>query len=287
MDIIFSRSSLNMLPKYIVLHHDCFPTFADPSHQYLTWLYEKNPIGMAVGVDALHGEDVVGQVIAIPGEYNLRGRVVKGLLAVNGAVHPKFRGRFLFKKLGLKLCEFGANDGYTFVTGVANAAATPSWIRRVGFQLVEPLRAMIGFGSLGIKSYDKVSSSSELSHSWTSATMDWRSQNPKNNVKLKADLAVGVIKAFASSSMRGISAYAEIPYDDRAIDLRQETKNFPIFPRVFLGLVTGYKFGVNYFNIPTRLKPSPLNLINKNLINSSDRIDSGSSFINFLDFDAF
>ena len=60
---------MKLLPKYIALHHYCFPTFSDPSPNYLTWLYKDNPVGTAVGVDALYGEDVVGQVIAIPGEF--------------------------------------------------------------------------------------------------------------------------------------------------------------------------------------------------------------------------
>ena len=74
-----------------------------------------NPSGIAIGVDAFHRDLIIGQVICVPGKYFLNGEYCNGLLAVNVAVHPKYQGRFLFKKLGIRVCELGLQEGYDFV----------------------------------------------------------------------------------------------------------------------------------------------------------------------------
>jgi hypothetical protein len=278
---------LDLLPNYIEFYKNCFPSATRYSLPYLQWMYEDNPAGMATGIDAFCGDEVVGQVIAIPGEYIFRDNLVKGLLAVNVAVRPKFQGRHLFKKLGLRLCEHAANDGYGFIIGVANAPATLGWTRQMGFQLITPLDAMIGFGSLGIDGLDKVAESGELRHHWTSQTLKWRSENPVNPVSLKILPAGEAIRATAFAGIPGISAYAEIPLANLGAISFDATHGTGINPRVFLGLIPGHRFGFRYCSIPKRFKPSPLNLIYKNLQNSSDRIEKEMCFFNFLDFDAF
>jgi hypothetical protein len=273
------------LPKYIEFYKSCFPSATRYSLPYLQWMYEDNPAGGATGVDAFCGGEVIGQVIAIPGEYIFRGNLVKGLLAVNVAVRPQFQGIHLFKKLGLRLCEHAAADGYGFIIGVANAAATLGWTRQMGFQLITPLDAMIGFGNLGIDGLDRVAESAELRHHWSSQTLKWRSENPVNPVSIHH--AKGAIRGTASTNILGILAYAEIQFVNIDACSFDATHEISIRPRVFLGLIPGHRFGSRYFKIPKRFKPSPLNLIYKNLLNSSDRIEKEQCFFNFIDFDAF
>lgn len=287
MNIVIRRSSLEAIPEYINLHRTCFPNSPTPSLDYFKWLYSENPAGNAVGADAWCEDVLVGQVIAVPASYVLKDVPVNGVLAVNVAVHPKFQGRLLFKKLGLEMCEYAREDGFGFVIGVANRQATPGWIRHMGFQLVQPLDAVVGFGDLGINHANSMPFPIELRHAWSPDALKWRLKNPKNKVHLVLDCSSKLIKTFASSGTIGLSAYAELPYCDQEYPFVPKKKDFKLLPRVFLGLIPNHEFKSNYLKIPDRYKPSPLNLIYKNLIDTEDKITPGSCFINFLDFDAF
>lgn len=286
-EIQLIKSSTDLLLKYVDLYKTYFPNASHLELNYLTWLYKENPAGIFVGVDAFVGNDIVGQVTAIPCEYILHGNLTRGLLAVNVFVHPKFQGRHLFKKLGLKMCELGAEEGYDFVMGVANAAATPGWKRQMGFQLVTPLDAMIGIGSLGVSDYNSILEKTEFRHEWSPATFKWRCGNPANKVIANASARNNSLAAFSSSGKIGIAAYAEVPRVDLIDNVKIRSWKYSFQPRVFLGLIPEHSFGSNYIKIPSRFRASPLNLIYKNLHDSSDRLQSSSCLINFLDFDAF
>lgn len=287
MEIRIQKSSISLLPKYEDLYRACFPNATHLQAGYLSWLYRDNPAGTAIGADAVCGDKVVGQVIAIPGNFELSGKAVNGLVAVNVAVHPDFQGRHLFKKLGLQMCDYGAQQGYAFVTGVANAAATPGWIRQMGFQLVRPLEARVGIGGLGIKDYRPVVSASQLRRRWTPDALHWRANNPINEVSFNYDKTSNLIAAYTSAKKPGMSVFAEILMEGEFVPQRITSNIVPLLPRVFLGLIPTYQFNTRYFSIPEKLKPSPLNLIYKNLVDSTDRIDPTACFMNFLDFDAF
>lgn len=286
MEIEIIESSLERIPQYLQLYKICFPNARHFNEEYLTWLYAKNPCGKALGADVIIDEKVVGHVIGIPGKYYHHGALEKGLLAVNSAVHPAFQGRMLFKKLGLKLCEYATNYGYSFIIGVSNSAATPIWIRKMNFQLVSPLEARVGIGNLSLEECKHIIESSMLRQSWTPETLNWRSENPHNKVhfQVKKDQ---FIKVYASTGKFSISVVAEILFVDNI------QKSLPIIsykqflPKLFIGLIPRYKFSSRYFKIPQKLKPSPLNLIYKDLSGKNRKIDPNSCFINFLDFDAF
>lgn len=288
MEIRFQESSADSLLQYQQLYRACFPHAKHLSSEYLTWLYWKNPAGLAVGADAVCNGEVIGQVLAVPGKYRFRGREVAGLVAVNVAVHPNFQGRRLFKRLGLQMCEYGAARGYSFVIGVANAAATPGWTRQMGFQLVAPLEAKLGLGSIRLQ--DTLKSSEfkpELQHDWTAETLTWRAANPVNQLRYCSNMDSGIVTAYASAGKPGLVAIAEFPLDNKQIAQLNAKRSGTLFPRVFLGLVPNHHFGATYFSIPDKLKPSPLNLIFKNLQNADVKVDASNCFINFLDFDAF
>lgn len=287
MDITLTPSSVNHLEKYIELYRNCFPDALHLGSDYLSWLYYKNPIGQAIGADAWHGDNIVGQVIAIPGKYSLHSENIQGLLAVNVVVHPEFQGRHLFKKLGLCMCEYGAQAGYKFVIGIANRAATPGWVRQMGFQLVAPLQARIGIGSLCLQeTAEEIIGATKLCHTWNADTITWRLNSPLKKFFLKTNKDKNWATAYTSADKFGLYAVAEFPLNAE-IEHLQPSIASSLMPKVFLGLIPTYKFPNSYVTIPERFKPSPLNLIYKNLTDSKDRLDPSSCFINFLDFDAF
>lgn len=288
MQIKLTPTSLKNLPRYIELYEACFPSAANLKFEYLSWFYGSNPLGEAQGADAWDGNKLVGQVIAIPGKYILRDEVVTGLLAVNVAVHPSYQGRNLFKKLGLQMCEYGAQAGHRFVIGVANRAATPGWVRKMGFQLVTPLQARLGIGPLSLAHSDsEINQSTQLRHYWEKDSISWRLRNPAKKFYLSHHSSSDWAVVTASADKPGLVAVAEIPLK-RSYTLPFTSSPLQtILPRVFLGLIPKYRFSKRYLEIPEKIKPSPLNFIYKNLVDSSDRLDSDTCFINFLDFDAY
>ncbi len=238
-------------------------------------------------MDAIYENKVIGQVVSIPTSFSVDGALKKGLVAVNVVVHPSFQGKHLFKKLGLKMCDEGASEGYSFVMGVSNAAATLGWTRQMGFQLVRPLDAFIGLGSLGVGSYSEQLHHCAFKHAWSNDALKWRCSNPFNPIKVisKNNNCIGLV---ASAGKPLISAYAEVVVDTGAVkDIAVSGALTKVFPRVFLGLVPNHTFKVNYQSIPSKFRASPLNFIYKNLADSGHKLDPKSCFINFLDFDAF
>lgn len=289
MEIEIRKSNIANLAKYISLHNATYPKVNTLTFDYLSWLYGDNPVGQAVGADAWNGNEVVGQVIAIPGIFNFHDKLVKGLVAVNVAVNPSFQGRFLFKKLGLQMCNYGAEDGYEFVIGVANAAATPGWVRQMKFQRVAPLDAMVGFGDLSLKNKEfDIIPKTELIHSWEMNTLNWRLNNPLKKSCLKIVGESGWAVAYTATKNKfGISAFTEFPFNVDEGKYIERCRLQILRPRVFLGLIPNYKWGSRYYKIPEQMKPSPLNLVYKSLTGSFKKINPDTCFINYLDFDAF
>lgn len=283
-DVVFKKSQASELQKYIELYEKCFPKAVHLNVGYLKWLYRENPLGSFVGVDAYFGNSVVGQVVAIPGEYFLNGEVVKGLLAVNVAVHPKFQGRHLFKKLGLKMCELAAEKGYSFVIGVANKAATLGWTRQMGFQLVQPLEARLGIGNLKLDC--SLKEEEQFKRIWSNQSFKWRAANPNNPVFKR--YSSGRWQCYAAAKGALLPVYAE--FSEETFSHVAETKKHFLSPlRLFLGLLPRESMSSlkNYYPIPDRYKPSPLNLIYKSLDQKVERLEKEHINFSFLDFDAY
>jgi hypothetical protein len=282
-EIVFKNSSVDFLADYVDFYRTCFPRASHLCLNYLEWLYQANPAGTMLGADAYSENMIVGQVVAIPGEYYFFGRQVKGLLAVNVAVHPKYQGRYLFKKLGLKMCEYGAEAGHEFVIGVANAAATPGWTRQMGFQLVRPLEARLGVGNPGID-FNRVRDCEQFGKRWSDVSLSWRLANPNNPVFVRR--AGTNLQCFAAAKGLLLPEYAELPDAHPALPTGKPPLLSPV--RLFLGLVPGgaCRFST-YIDIPQRYRPSPLNFIYRSLTDHEARLDRDGISFSFLDFDAY
>ena len=290
--IKFLPSDPQRLHEYWELYKICFPN-SIPVHRtsylnYLKWIYEANPEGKVIGMDALNeNNEIVGRTSAIPVCFNLKGSLIKALISIHSAIHPAFQGRFLFKKLGLALCEEGAQKCYSCVLGVSNAKSTISFIRQMKFQLVSPLKATLGIGSLNIS--QETLKSAQLHHHWTQDALKWRASNPINPVSFrKIDQTLYAYASTTKIGNKGIfPVVAEFPSMLNVNNFKPATLYHKFFPKLFIGLVPKDKGQKTYFDIPQKFKPSPLNLVYKNLIDPSDKLDPTTCFFNFLDFDAF
>jgi len=282
-DLLPVRIDEQMLLRYEALFAACFAPSPKFSPATLKWLYGENPDGQVVGFDAMDGDELAAHYVCIPSVARIGGVEVRTLLSLNTATHPKYQGRGLFTQLAEKTYQTATEQGFHAVYGVANANSTPGFVRKLGFQLVQPLEAKVGLGGLGID-FAAVRRSAQFERVWTAASLDWRSRNPCNPVRrgaIAAQRAAFHAKAFGSL----LPAYAELPPEPSAPDLRRVAAS-PL--RLFLGLVPEGAGGFGgYVDIPRRFRPSPLNLIYRSLAHPGTQLEAGRVLFSFLDFDAY
>jgi len=267
--------------EYSNLFASCFPGVNKFNKEYLNWLYHKNPDGDAVGFDARDGDRLVAHYVCIPAIAQIGNQEVRVLLSLNTATHPNYQGQGLFTKLANLTYAAGKEQAYDSVYGIANANSTPGFTRKLNFQLVGPLRACAGVGSLGINFSS--GKTPEFRRIWSQEALAWRCANPANPLFVKNGQDRATFLAPALNS-RAVLAAAEI--DTIAHCGKASTFNSPL--RIFIGMVPAdWRRSSAYVDIPNRLRPSPLNLIYRSLSGRFENIDPDSVFLSFLDFDAY
>jgi len=271
------------LARYGALFEACFPGTDKFTPAYLAWLYAANPDGAAVGMDAWDGERLAAHYVCIPARAWVEGREVMVLLSLNTATHPDYQGKGLFTKLAAATFEAGAAAGFDGVYGVANANSTPGFVRKLGFQLVRPLEARVGLGTL---SHGPKPAPAQLSfeRSWSPEALAWRCANPHNPVHRRSK---GQRQQFYAAAF-GLSlpAYAELDAGGAAVQPGNTAALSPL--RLLIGLApdAGASWW-NYASIPQRLRPSPLNLIYRSFTPRVSALDPSRIQFSFLDFDAY
>ena len=285
MNLTEARADESSIQKYIELFAACFPGASHYKAEYLRWLYRANPAGAVVGFDAWDGEILAAHYACVPARMLIGGRACRALLSLNTATHPSYQGKGLFTKLAAATYEHGKSNGFDCVYGVANANSTPGFVRKLGFQLVRPLEAQVGFGNLGIEDIGAVCAEAGFRRPWNLEELQWRRASPANRVRL-TQLRSGHYGAAAATHRFGIQAWGEIPAPEGGPPA--DCRSAPLGPRLFLGLLpAGRRAKGLYGDIPQRLRPSPLNLIYLDLRLDVQTIDPERIYFTFLDFDAY
>jgi GNAT superfamily N-acetyltransferase len=271
------------LAQYVALFAACFPGTGKFTPDYLTWLYTANPDGPAVGMDAWDGERLAAHYVCIPARAWVEGSEVLVLLSLNTATHPDYQGKGLFTKLATATFEFGAAAGFDGVYGVANANSTPGFVRKLDFQLVRPLEARVGLGTL---SHGPKAPAAQLSfeRSWTPEALAWRCANPHSRVHRRT---TGTHEQFYAPAFGlSVPAYAELATSVATPAAGDAPFLSPL--RLLIGLAPDANAGWwNYASIPQRLRPSPLNLIYRSNTARVAALDPARIQFSFLDFDAY
>lgn len=278
--IEFDRKTLT---EYSQLFCECFPGASSRfTPDYLEWLYLANPDGRAVGFDAREGDTLAAHYVCVPARARIDGQPVLLLLSLNTATRPQFQGKGLFTKLAQLTYEAGAAAGFAGVYGVANANSTPGFVRKLGFQLVRPLEAMVGMGGLGL-AQPAVPRDLSFERVWSEDALRWRCASPINPIRCKTGKAVW---QFFAPGLPMVSAYAELAPQP---GWQPVASGAPLSPlRLYLGLVPDAMRGfASYADIPARLRPSPLNLIYRPLTAAPAQLDPAAIHFTFLDFDAY
>ncbi len=258
-----------------------WPEATHIDERYLTWLYTKNPLGSAYGFNAYENGGLIGHYAAIPVEALVCGRQELGLLSLNTAVHPEARGKGLFKILASACYEQARSQGCAFVMGVSNQNSTLLFQRQLKFQLVSPLAVKIGFGLA--QETPATKPDYMFQRVWSESLLAWRLQRPGEPYR-SSQLRNGDQAIYAPTGRYGIWAimgeYAHVPH------LGARFYWNPLQLWIGLDDHRSWKRSVA-FDLPEKLRPSPLNFIFKDLTDQKRVLDAQSVKMSLLDFDAY
>ena len=284
-----STSALNLgcLAELIAA---CFPSSSHLDERYLRWLYAGSPEGEVLGMDAWHEGRMVAHYACVPARARIHGVERRVLLSVNTATHPAHQGKGLFTQLAEATYGLASAQGFHAVYGVANAQSTPGFVRKLGFTVLSPLDARVGFGAIDERPIEALQASAAFHRLWSPEALRWRGANPHRPFRWHRP-RTGTLAASAATGRWGIRAWAELPETviDRAM-LSLASSVTPAHPwaRLHLGLRprAARHAARGWFDIPKALRPSPLNLIYCSLTGEAPP-EPDAIFFDFLDFDAY
>lgn len=253
-----SRSSIL---EYTDLLSRSFTEFK-PAEDYLHWLYFQNPRGDVRGFDAFDGDKLVGHYACIP--IKIEGYIGDSLLSLNTATHPDYQGRGLFSALASKTFD-SVSTTHANVIGVANAKSVGGFVKHLGFEKI---------GNLDLR-FGLLERPAEGKRIYSREELEWRVTCPRRKLRVsEIQSACYLVSTRIKRYLPPLKAIVSVTPNQRGAAA----------PSCF-GMTLDWRRGLDpLFKLPQFLKPSPLALIYKPLLESdSTKLKSFS----FPDFDAY
>ena len=242
------------------------------SSEFLKWQYLDNPNGKVVSFNAWSEEgEMAGHYATIPVKMKLDGKVVKGLLSLNTATHPKHQGKGLFTKLANATYDYAKENGYKFVIGVANANSTHGFLKKLGFYLIAPLEVKVGMGN----PFKNVETEGKNYCYYDAETLKWRLACPAFEYTQKGNAILG-----SRNEPCFKTCVAPVPSGVKETGLKSEGSLFGLY----VGL--GIKTSGLYVNLPKFIKRSPFNLIFRDMTDGElPKITTENIVFTLMDYD--
>jgi GNAT superfamily N-acetyltransferase len=270
------------LSEVEVLLHQAFPDAHHLDHAYFRWSYIENPDGHALGFNAYHHGTLAAHYVTQPLRALVEGNEERGLLSFHTATHPDYQGQGLFTQLARRTFDEARSEGFDFVVGVANAASTPGFIRKLGFQLVAPLDVRVGLGPPRFRP-PPANSTPCFSRIWSAEGLSWRCACPARRYGVVPD---GERTTLYSPTGRGgiLAELGSFPSDQVPEHLPRAGSLNPL--RLWMGLEPGQRTGA-YFPLPDPLRLSTRNLIFLDLTGAKRQLAPHRVRFQAIDFDAY
>lgn len=278
MEYIFKQTSVHQkdIENYSNLLSSVFTETKKFTTDFIKWQYTENPNGNVIGFDAYDGDVLVGHYVTIPVVYKINDKSTKGLLSLNTATHPNHQGRGLFTQLAEKTFQLAKDLGYEFVIGVANQNSTPGFLKKLGFYKIAALDVKIGIGSI----QSNITNHVKISAVWNNQSIHWRLNNPSNQY------FIGKNEVLASTGK--INTYAIMSHlSSNFISNKLLKKTVLLNLKLWIGLSPELNCKGIFFNLPDKFKPSPLNLIFKDLSGQLPIFKKEHVHFDLIDFDAY
>lgn len=302
---------MSSIEQTATLLEDVFPGSRIGTAEYLKWLYQDSPFGPVIESNLDDDLGRAAHYALVPMAVECDGVPAMAALSLNTAVAVRARGGGTFVRLASEAIAEARERGCELVLGVANANSTPGFIRRLDFSLLGHLPAHIivpspvlspafrsawmtdkAFHEGGIAAEIEglfAAPSSGVARVWSSVTLRWRLSQPGAKYGLHRSREVFAVSCL---DRRGGLRIAVLLKVFSASPISKRTYRGVIaaicrFHRAPLALHVGYgearpALGIS---MPTRARPSPLNLIYRDL---TERLDAVSvARFELLDFDAY
>ncbi|MCB9170182.1 MAG: GNAT family N-acetyltransferase [Flavobacteriales bacterium] len=267
------------IPVVAALLREVFPDAVHFIDEVVRWQYLENPDGPAVGFNAWANDALAAHYVTIPLRALVDGREERGLLSLNTATHPRHQGRKLFTRLAQATYDEAARQGYGFVVGVANANSTHGFTRKLGFQAVSPLLALVGAGPLRFVPEAEAPCFTPLHGT---EKMAWRLAHPAHRYTVARQGRRAFI--LSERTMKGARFILGVDDPEQVPPALMHAR----MPRVkaFIGLdpAIDRKRSI-YLNVPMRFRPAPLNFIWKDLSGQARSLDAERVRFHAFDFD--
>lgn len=263
-----------------------FPEAHHMTAAYLKSLYFGNPVGETWGL-CCHDADgrLIGHTIMIPIKARILGEEEVGIWPFQLATHPEARMRGLFKALITTVFDHARERGFRFLSGVGNQNSTPILAKILGpGTVVGPLDVKLGVGPTPPS---KPMPDCNFRRVWDDAALiRWRlghATGEPYRVRWRGDTGY----LYADTGRLGIQA--EIGHFARALlprGLPELAGGNPL--RLWIGLDPTRRWSTSpYFDVPKRLRPSPLNLLWHDLSGRGRRLSPDKVQYEVFAFDAF
>jgi GNAT superfamily N-acetyltransferase len=286
---------------------EVFPGSRIAREDYLRWLYLDNPAGPVVEADEDDDQGRVGHYAVVPVPLWVDGQEREGALSLNTAVGERGRGRGLFTTLAAETYERARARGITDVVGVANANSTPGFTGRLAFTLITSLPARVLLPAPGARRAARTLGSvadldeqafalaaraprgGGLARRWSREQLEWRLSPRGGTYRLHR--SAHALAVSAADAVRGVpvAILAGVLADGplAAGEARALVAAACRAHRAPLAIHAGINrdLPLRGVPLPARLKPSPLNLIHRDLTGSGPAPDVARW--EFLDFDAY
>lgn len=280
-EVVVEDSSPAVIANVRGLLARVFPKASHLDDAYLRWDYAENPDGPALLVNARRGDAVVAHWAGQALRARVAGEEARGVLVHHLCTHPDHRGRGLFRALARRAEEAARERGLRFIVAVANANSTPGFLGSLGFQHVGALDARLGPGA------PPPSRAPEpvFERRWSEETLAWRLACPGRRYR-RVDDPHGGAGVVAATGIPGIRAWLG-EAGGAAVQA------LPAAPRrarltLWLGREPGVRWSRSGFvAIPMRLRPSPLNLVYRDLGTPGVSLELDAVRFRGLDFDAY
>lgn len=276
---------------------------------YLEWQYNQSPSGQVIEANRDEESNRRGHYAVVPQRWVIDGTPCVVGLSLNTAVSSRIRGQGVFGTLGRQVVAAAQGRGYTAVVGVANAESSHGMVKHLGFDLVGPLPVVVipPTAPRRARSYEvgtvndmcdrlqesewSVPFQSGAQRVWDVDEFSWRMSNPANDYQILLDDDVAAV--VHQTLFRGIRVAVITK-----VFLRESRGDVDVSPlasaacgvlRSALALYAGNnpQLATGGIPVPVKLRPSPLNLVVKCLVDEINPESVVPRIFEFLDFDAY
>ncbi len=255
------------------------------SAKFLNWLYNQNPNGKAIVNNIYEDDKIIAHFALIPILVLYKKEIYKSALSVFTAVDEKNRGLYFFHKLASKSFDIAKSNGIRFIIGVSNQISSELFVKCFNFKLISPLDVKIGLSKFNEKN--------DFPHNFQvfkdKNTLNWRLNNPrfkyqiyKQKKQKKFIIFNNHYKLFKIHM--GFFSTEDLNFQNKTY-LKTTYNLNPL--NMWIGLNNNLEDKLMSFSFPEILKPSPLNLIIKDLNSKETKLSKKDIKFNLIDFEIF